>query len=218
LDLLGSVQHQGWKSLVTLDEAWFYFSNQHKQIWLPDQEDPPTIQQQTITSLKTMLAVVWTPHGFHLVSLLPKGQKWTSQSYIDHILPEICALRDARDRRKVVVHADNARPHVAKRVNQYLEDNNLKSAPHPPYSPDLAPNNFFLFGHVKRLLQGTEFQTAEELFDAVVRILADIPLETLMATFHKWLQRLQAFIDRDGEYVESTFFDSKNFSRISTGN
>jgi hypothetical protein len=25
LDLLGSVQHQGWKYLVTLDEAWFYF-------------------------------------------------------------------------------------------------------------------------------------------------------------------------------------------------
>jgi transposase len=97
-----------------------------------------------------------------------------------------------RDRRKSVVRADNARPHVAKRVKQYLEDNNLKSAPHPPYSPDLAPSDFFLFDHVKRLLQGTELQTAEELLDAVVRILADIPFETLMATFHEWLQRLQA--------------------------
>jgi hypothetical protein len=55
---------------------------------------------------------------------------------------------------------------------------------------------------VKRLLQGTEFQTAKELLDEVVRILADIPLETLMATFHEWLQRLQACIDGDGEYVE----------------
>jgi hypothetical protein len=55
---------------------------------------------------------------------------------------------------------------------------------------------------VKILLQGTEFQTAEELLDGVVRILADVPLETLMATFHEWLQRLQACIDGDGEYVE----------------
>jgi transposase len=101
-----------------------------------------------------------------------------------------------------VVHAHSARPHVAKRVKQYLEDNNLKSAPYPPYSPDLAPSDFFLFGHMKRLLQGTEFHTAEELLDGVVRILADIPLETLMATFHEWLQRLQAYIDNDGEYVE----------------
>jgi hypothetical protein len=36
-----------------------------------------------------------------------------------------------------------------------------------------------------------------------------------MATFHEWLQRLQACIDSDGEYVKSTFFDSKNFNRIS---
>jgi histone-lysine N-methyltransferase SETMAR len=107
-----------------------------------------------------MLTVVWNPHGFHLVSLLSKGQKWTSPYDIDHILPEICALRDARDRRKLVVHADNARPHLAKRVKQYLEDTNLKSALHAPYSSDLALSDFFLFGQVKRLLQGTEFQTA----------------------------------------------------------
>jgi hypothetical protein len=85
-----------------------------------------------------MLTVMWNPHGIHLVSLLPKGQKWTNQYYIDHILPEICALRDVRDRRKLVVYADNAKPHVAKNVKQYLEDNNLKSAPHPPYSPDYS--------------------------------------------------------------------------------
>jgi hypothetical protein len=138
LDCRARVQHQGCKYLVTLDEAWFYFSNQHEQIWLPDQENPPTIQRQTISSSKTMLTVVWNPHGFHLVSLLPKGQKWTSQYDIDYILPEICALRDARDRRKLVVHADNTRPHVAKRVKQYLEDNNLESALHPPYSPSCS--------------------------------------------------------------------------------
>jgi hypothetical protein len=55
---------------------------------------------------------------------------------------------------------------------------------------------------VKRLLQGTEFQTAEDILDEVVPILADIPLETLVATFHEWSQRLQACIDGDGKYVE----------------
>jgi hypothetical protein len=48
----------------------------------------------------------------------------------------------------------------------------------------------------------TEFQTAEELLNGMVRILADIPLETLMATFHEWLQRLQACMDGDGACVE----------------
>jgi hypothetical protein len=84
--------------------------------------------------------------------------------------------------------------------------------------PRLGTERLFLFGDMKRLLQGTEFQTAEELLDGVVQILVDIPFETLMTTFHEWLQKLQARIDCDGEYVEYTFFDSKNFSRISTGN
>jgi hypothetical protein len=52
------------------------------------------------------------------------------------------------------------------------------------------------------MLQGTEFQTAKELFEARIQILSDIRLETLMATFHQWVERLQACIDRYGEYTE----------------
>jgi hypothetical protein len=88
LHLLDSVRHQGWKYLVILDEAWFYFLNQHEQTWLPGQEDSPTIQRQTISSPKTMLTVVWNPHGFHLVSLLPKGQKWPSHTILITFFPK----------------------------------------------------------------------------------------------------------------------------------
>jgi histone-lysine N-methyltransferase SETMAR len=149
-----------------------------------------------------MLTVVWNPHGFHLVSVLPKGQKWTSQFYIDHILPEICTLREPGTQRKVVVHADNAKPHVAKRVKQFMDDNGLRTASHPLYSPDLAPSDFFLFGHVKTALRGTVFENAEELLEAVTTILRGIPTETLLATFHQWMDRLQTFIDIGGDYVE----------------
>jgi hypothetical protein len=87
-------------------------------------------------------------------------------------------------------------------VKQYLDENGLRSAAHPRYSPDLTPSNFFLFGHLKRMLQGTEFQNAEELLEAAVQILSDIPLETVMATFHQWMERLQACFDGHGESVE----------------
>jgi hypothetical protein len=97
-----------------------------------------TNDQQSENNADSGVESTWISLGFHMVSLLPKEPRWTSQYYIAHIPPEICALCDARDRRKLVVHADNARPHVAKRVKQYLEDNNLKNAPHPPYSPDCS--------------------------------------------------------------------------------
>jgi hypothetical protein len=83
-----------------------------------------------------------------------------------------------------------------------MEEHGLRMAPHPPYSPDLAPSDFFLFGYVKRALQGSEFQTVEKLLAAGVTILNAIPAETLIITFHEWIRRLQTCIDTDGEYVE----------------
>jgi hypothetical protein len=52
------------------------------------------------------------------------------------------------------------------------------------------------------MLQGTEFQTAEELLEAGVQILSDIPLETLMAIFYQWMERVRACVDGCGEDVE----------------
>jgi histone-lysine N-methyltransferase SETMAR len=106
-----------------------------------------------ISSPKTMLTVVWNPDGFHVIKVLPRGWKLTSQYYIDNILSEICALHIAGDRNKLVIHADNVRPHVSTRVKEYMEEDGLRTAPHPPYFPDLAPSDFFLFCYVKRVFQ-----------------------------------------------------------------
>jgi hypothetical protein len=38
---------------------------------------------------------------------------------------------------------------------------------HPPYSLDLAPSDFYLFGDVKGLVRGESFETTEQLLSAV---------------------------------------------------
>jgi transposase len=155
-----------------------------------------------------MLSVVWNPHGFHAIKVLPRECKWASQDSIDSILPEFWAVHIARDRRKLVIHVDNPRSHVSTRVKQFMEEHGLRTAPHPPYSPDRAPSDFFLFEYVKRALQRSEFQTLEELLTALVGILNPIPTETLISAFHEWIRRLQTCIDIDGEYVESGLCES----------
>jgi transposase len=87
-----------------------------------------------------------------VIESLPKGIKWTAIYYLDNILSEIAALWDAGSHRKMIVHADNAGPHAAKCVTEYTDHNSLKRAPHPPYSPDLTPSDFYLFGDVKHQL------------------------------------------------------------------
>jgi transposase len=88
-----------------------------------------------------MLTVVWNPHGFNLIDVLPKDSKFNAGHYARHIpssLPEMLAsYQDARSRH-FVIHAGNARPHCAKTVTQFLDHNSIHRAPHPPYSPDLS--------------------------------------------------------------------------------
>jgi transposase len=102
----------------------------------------------------------------------------------------------------MVIHADNARPHTALRTRAFMAENSMKLAPHPPYSPDVAPSDFYLFGDVKGRLTGQMFESREDLFDAIIEILRSIPMEKLMEVFLEWERRLQRCIDINAEYVE----------------
>jgi hypothetical protein len=71
-----------------------------------------------------------------------------------------------------------------------------------PYSPDLAPSDFFLLGYVKGKPMGYRAETPSELLVRIRVILAEIPRETLNAVFSNgWMERLQKCVQVDGEYV-----------------
>jgi hypothetical protein len=66
----------------------------------------------------------------------------------------------------------------------------MKQAPHSPYSPDLAPSDSFLFGHVKGKLMGYRAETPSELLVCIRVIMAEIPRETLNTVFLEWMEWL----------------------------
>jgi hypothetical protein len=66
-----------------------------------------------------MLTIVWNPHGFHLIDVLPNGSKFNPGHHISHILsplPEILALYQNDPRTHFLIHADNARIHRVKEL------------------------------------------------------------------------------------------------------
>lgn len=46
---------------------------------------------------------------------------------------------------KVVFQQDNARPHTSLMIQQKLLQLELFTLPHPPYSLDLTPSDYYLF-------------------------------------------------------------------------
>jgi histone-lysine N-methyltransferase SETMAR len=83
---------------------------------------------------------------------------------------------------------------------KFCRENRLEMAPHPPYSPDLAPSDFVLFGYVKYVIEIAEFPSEETLLVAIQRALSDLTGDTLKAVFAKWVERLNCLALKEGHY------------------
>ena len=97
---------------------------------------------------------------------------------------------------------DNARPHKTKLVKSVLESMKVTELEHPPYSPDLAPCDFWLFARLKKDLAGKHFKNRIDLGNAVWRSLKSIPQEDYKQVFFDWLSRLKRVIECKGDYIE----------------
>jgi hypothetical protein len=62
-----------------------------------------------------------------------------------------------------LLHHDNAPCLAALSVREFLAKHSIPVVPHPPYSPDLAPCDFFLVPRLKSTLKGERFQDVAEI-------------------------------------------------------
>ncbi|GBP78128.1 Histone-lysine N-methyltransferase SETMAR [Eumeta japonica] len=62
---------------------------------------------------------------------------------------------------------DNASVHTARVSRQALKDTGFSEIDHPPYSPDLAPSDYFLFSNLKKELRGRRFVDDNQMKMAV---------------------------------------------------
>jgi transposase len=64
-------------------------------------------------------------------------------------------------------------------VKQFLANKNITVLEHPPYSPDLAPCNFYLFPKIKSVLKGTHFVSIQNVKEKQVEILNSLTEDDL---------------------------------------
>lgn len=189
--------------VVTLDESWFYLEYLHSAIWVQENQTPPSRARRMISSKKAMLTIVWTKKEIFFVDLLPKGTKFCSNYYLHNILePLVDIINPPEKRSKTIIHfhQDNARPHTANCIKEFCSENNIKVLPQPPYSPDITPSDFFLFGYIKDKLKGEFFDDENELLHKVEEICNEISPTKLKQVFNTWCTRLEWVANNGGEY------------------
>ena len=110
-------------------------------------------------------------------------------------------LEPLMQKKKVLFHQDNVPCHKSMKTMVKLNELSFELLPHPPYSPDLAPNDYLLFADLKKMLQEKRFGSNEEVITE-----AEAYFESKDESFCKkgiemLEKRWNEFITLEGNYV-----------------
>jgi transposase len=107
----------------------------------------------------------------------------------------------AAHQKRLVVHLDNCSIHTSRVSTKWLEEHDMRRMPQPPYSPDLAPSDFYLFPTVKERLERIQLADEDQFFESLQEILNGLGHEELNAVFRALVRRVQEISEGNGDYV-----------------
>jgi histone-lysine N-methyltransferase SETMAR len=203
-EILSKAKATKYQSLLTGDETWIYLNNSPPAMWVPKDSPRPTVARKTIASPKVMMTVFFSGARFWHISVLPQKTTMTGQRFVDDILHPLQERINKEEPSlpiPVLLHYDNARCHCSKFPQNSLLCSIFLHVQAPPYSPDISPCDFYLFGYVKEKLKGRTFKDGKEVVAAVEEISKEITPETLYAVFEEWRERCEK-VASTGEYVK----------------
>ncbi len=114
--------------------------------------------------------------------------------------PHLWVMQDGW--RRFLLHHDNATPHTSTFTLACIGENNMEMIPHPPYSPDLAPNDYFLHPEIKAQMRGNVYRNIQEVQAAANRIMRNIPVEKFKNAIKDLPVRWAKYVQAQGEYFE----------------
>jgi histone-lysine N-methyltransferase SETMAR len=209
LDKFNNGQSRTFKMITTGDETWIYNldpeTKSQSMVW-PKKGAPPPLKVWRIRSVKrTMFAIFFNMDGIVASIPLMERKTVTSEWYTTQCLPEVfsaMARGRCKNLRRHFLHHDNAPAHTANATKRFIEESGVNVLDPLPYSPDLAPCDFWLFPKLKEPLRGHNFETREELIAAVQEQLDNLPKSAFCECFAAWVRRAQKCIEVGGEYLE----------------
>ena len=166
----------------------------------------PKKVRQSRSVIKSIFIVFFDIRGIVHHEFVPQCQTVNAQFYCS-------VLRRPREdiRRKItelwcagnwLLRDDIARSHRALATHEFLAHNNVTTFPHPPYSPDLAPCDFFLFPKMKLQLKGRRFDRLEDIQRESQDVLGKLREQDFQHPFQQWQRRWVQCVTAQGDYFE----------------
>jgi hypothetical protein len=202
LALLESRTDRSLFNVYTRDEKSIYLDN----LWTSMRIGPMLrgqLEFGTLGSRKRMFWIDFSRTAIDAVVMLPSQESFNKDFFPGTVLPHVVEDRElTRPKLKAhgtFLHLDNAPPHL---IPEKYDEYGIKRPPHRPYSPDLAPCDFWLFDDLKQSLEGRFVDDDLALEIAVSEILMSIEPDVLVRVFAERKRRLQQCIDQGGDYLK----------------
>jgi histone-lysine N-methyltransferase SETMAR len=197
-------------SIVTMVETMVCYhtpqSKKQSQQWIQKGKPGPIKAKVQASQTKQMLLALFDSKGLIYMHIVPRGFT-INATYIVKVLDIF--MRHFRKNKPVLseqcwfFHWDNAPVHTAAIVQDWLAAHDVQVLRHLPYSPDLAPADFFLFRCVKDELAGVTLDHSS-LKKEWERVTRGISADQFATAFRRWYERCQKCIDIGGGYVKKS--------------
>jgi len=166
----------------------------------------PKKARMSRSKIKVLLTVFFDWKGSVHHEFVPCVQMVNKQLYQE----VLSRLRDAVHRKRPglwenqtwMLHHDNAPAHASLLIRSYLVKHQTSVVSHPPYYPDLAPADIFLFPELKITLKRCRFQTIEEIQVNAIRELHATTDGAFQEAFQQWKKRCERCFGSGGDYFE----------------
>lgn len=196
--------------IITGDESWVYGydieTKAQSSEWRTQSEGRPKKALQVRSKVKVLLTVFYDYNGIVHKEFLPPGKTVNKEYYKSVMIRLREAIRKKRPNlwrdQSWILHHDNAPAHASHLVSDFLAKNNTTVLAQPPYSPDLAPCDFFLFPKLKKSMKGHRYSTIEEIKAETLKVLYSIPNMAFQKSLEDWKSRWHKCIQSDGGYFE----------------
>ncbi|UYV62851.1 hypothetical protein LAZ67_2002151 [Cordylochernes scorpioides] len=196
--------------VITGDEACVYGydveTKAQSSQWKLPHEPRPKKARQVRSNVKVLLTVFFDCRGVVHHEFFPQGRTVNKEYYLQVMRNLREAIRQKRPdlwkNKNWLLHHDNAPAHTSLLVRDFLAKNNTLMMPQSPYSPDLAPCDFFLFPKLKRPVKGRRYATLDEIKTASKEELKKILKNDFLKCFEDWKNRWHKCIISHGDYFE----------------
>ena len=114
----------------------------------------------------------------------------------------LCRKQPELLERGAILLQDNVTPHRHRDVQNLEQRCGWEVLAHPPYSPDLAPCDYWLFSHVKEHLRGKGFDSEDDINTAVTASLKHPTADEYRAAIDRLPRRWEKWVNIAGYYIE----------------